>query len=128
MSAAATAHDADHVRNARPEEGRQPARRIGHGPGTEGVEHGEADARRQGKRAEVEGELDRRLPPVEGEGHRGPHRLGDDDVQWHRQEHADHERELIQRERVGAPTEVEMDDPSLGDPEPGREDEPRQLP
>ena len=31
-------------------------------------------------------------------------------------------------ENVGAAAEVEVDDPSLGRPEPGREDEPRQLP
>ncbi|MEK6191657.1 MAG: hypothetical protein AABM41_04935 [Chloroflexota bacterium] len=54
--------------------------------------------------------------------------MGDHDIQWRSEKHPDHQRQFVQRERVGATPEVEMDDTRFGGPETHGQDEPWQLP
>ena len=91
----------------------------------EHVDDGERDHRPEEELGQVEHELRGSLPPRDRQREPAAQHPGDDERDRVEEEQPEYQRDLGHRERVGAPADVEVDDPRLGHVEQERDHGPR---
>ena len=103
---------------------------IGPKPSTVSARRAEDDHRQaRGERelGDVEDELDRRQLAVEQQHHDGPDQAGEHEVHRRGEQQAEDERQVAERERVGAAAEVQVDHAALGGEEAQGQHPPRDV-
>ena len=93
----------------------------------EALDHEQRHARAERELREVEEGLEGRDLAVERERHRGADQPGQDELVRRQEQQAGHERKLAERQRVGAPAEVQVHDPALRGREAGGHQPPRHV-
>ena len=99
--------------------------RVAHG--RQALDDEQRDAGTERELGEVEERLEDRDLTVEGQRHRRPHQAGEHQLVRREEQQASHERQLAERQRVGAAPEVQVHDPALGGRESGRHGPPRHI-
>jgi hypothetical protein len=83
-------------------------------PRCQRVQHQQRETLREGELSEVEGQLDRGEPAVEHQQRGGPDHAAQNEIARIREQQAEHERKVAERERVRAAAELHVHHAALG--------------